>query len=77
MLPASGGVNFTMTPDVDNVQATTDFGVVTEFTVTTASTVGITTQTDTISQTSTDGSGISFALTLGSTNQGVFGLTIT
>jgi len=75
--PPSGGAGFTLTLDVDNVQVTPTTGIVSEFTVTTATTAGITTDLDTIAQASSDGTGVNFSLTLGRLNQEVFSVEIT
>ena len=53
-------------------------GIVTDFTITTASTGDILVQNDTLTQTSTtSAAGLGFTLTLGNANQGVRGLLIT
>ena len=76
ILPASGGVNFTLTLDVDNVKYPAVYGVVTEFTVTTSTITGIAEQQATVTQDSTDGNGTGFALSLDTNNQGVYLLDI-
>jgi hypothetical protein len=74
--PPSGGAGFTMTLDTNNAQTTPDTGVVTEFTVTTATTTGITTNVDTLTQGVTTGLGVNFTLTLGTLNQEVYSIAI-
>ena len=52
-------------------------GVITQFTITTASTSGIVGDAQTLTQGSTSGNGAGFTLTLDADNQGVFDVTVT
>ena len=72
----SGGTGFTITTGTNNEATTASTGLITEFTVTTASTTGITTNNDVLTQSSSTGVGVNFALNMGRANQGVFDITI-
>jgi hypothetical protein len=72
----TGSGDFSLTLGTNNEQTTAITGVVTEFTVTTSTTTGITENNTELTQTSTTGLGTGFTLTLGQANQGVYNITI-